>query len=211
MTRADKRKFHYVYRIDRDDGKFYIGMHSTDLMEDGYFGSGTYLSNSLRYHGKDKHTKTILAFFETRQEAKDHEKFLITDEMRSDRSCMNLAPGGGGGFATKQQQQNASISGNRSANRNHAAATAKAIQTKRERGTMFIPTGSSGMLGKTHRTETKRLQSQSHTGEKNSQYGTCWVTDGTKPVKIKKELLDEYLARGFVQGRKLHHPSSLAN
>lgn len=56
--RADKRKFHFVYQIDRFDGKFYIGMHSTDLMEDGYFGSGTHLSNSLRYHGKDKHTKT---------------------------------------------------------------------------------------------------------------------------------------------------------
>ncbi|WP_407304101.1 hypothetical protein [Acinetobacter sp.] len=53
------------------------------------------------------------------------------------------------------------------------------------------------MLGKTHRAETKLLQSQSHTGEKNSQYGTCWVTDGVKPIKIKKDSLDEYLAKGF--------------
>ncbi len=55
----------------------------------------------------------------------------------------------------------------------------------------------SPMLGKTHRAETKLLQSQSHTGEKNSQYGTCWVTDGVKPIKIKKDSLDEYLAKGF--------------
>jgi len=39
-------------------------------------------------------------------------------------------------------------------------------------------------------------------GEKNSQFGTCWVTDGVKPVKIKKEQLDEYLAKGFMRGRK---------
>ena len=38
--------------------------------------------------------------------------------------------------------------------------------------------------------------------EKNSQYGTCWVTNGLRPIKIKKELLDQYLKKGYWQGRK---------
>ena len=39
-------------------------------------------------------------------------------------------------------------------------------------------------------------------GEKNSQFGTCWVTNGVKPAKIKKEKLNEYLANGYRKGRK---------
>jgi hypothetical protein len=27
MIRADQRKFHYIYKITREDGKFYVGMH----------------------------------------------------------------------------------------------------------------------------------------------------------------------------------------
>lgn len=41
MKRAIFRKYHYIYKITRNqDGKFYVGMHSTDDLDDGYFGSG---------------------------------------------------------------------------------------------------------------------------------------------------------------------------
>ncbi len=38
MKQAERRKFHYIYKITRIDGsgKYYIGMHSTDDLEDGY-------------------------------------------------------------------------------------------------------------------------------------------------------------------------------
>jgi hypothetical protein len=41
-----------------------------------------------------------------------------------------------------------------------------------------------------------------HEGEKNSQFGTCWVNDGSRPIKIRKDELQEYLDRGFIRGRK---------
>lgn len=60
--------------------------------------------------------------------------------------------------------------------------------------------------GRRHREETKLKIAKSmvgvQVGEKNSQFGTCWVTDGVKPIKIKKEQLDEYLADGYSRGRK---------
>ena len=203
--RADQRKFHYVYRIDRDDGKYYIGLHSTDLLEDGYFGSGTYLSNSLRYHGREKHKKTILEHFPTRQLAKDREKELITDEMRfSDPLCMNLAPGGGGGFKDAAHKKKATTSGNQSPNRDHKAANAKRQATFENRGTR--KGGGPNFTGLSHTLKTKvhlsLVMSEKQTGEKNSQFGTCWVTNGVKPVKIKKEQLDEYLMKGYSRGRK---------
>lgn len=38
-------------------------------------------------------------------------------------------------------------------------------------------------------------------GNKNSQYGTCWINDGKTNHKIKKEELDEYLLNGWNKGR----------
>ena len=37
---------------------------------------------------------------------------------------------------------------------------------------------------------------------RDHQVGTCWVTDGVKPIKIKKEDLGAYLGNGYAQGRK---------
>jgi len=39
-------------------------------------------------------------------------------------------------------------------------------------------------------------------GSKNSQFGTCWINNGQRILKIKKEQLDYYLALGYNKGRK---------
>jgi hypothetical protein len=202
MQRANKRKFHYVYRIDRDDGKYYIGLHSTDLLEDGYFGSGTYLANSLRYHGRDKHSKTILQFFDTRDEAKAHEKFLITEEMRCDKLCMNIAA-----HRLKAQSKGGIAGGRASFEKGKGffskESKAKSVATKKAKYETGELVGT--FTGRKHLDETKALiglKAKTKVGELNSQYGTCWITDGVKPVKISKEKLDEYLAKGFIRGRK---------
>ncbi len=99
MNRPEQRKFHYIYRITRLDesGRYYIGMHSTDDLEDGYLGSGQILWRSIKKHGKEKHIKEILEFLPTRDLLKLREKELITKELVDDKLCMNLVPGGGGG------------------------------------------------------------------------------------------------------------------
>jgi hypothetical protein len=43
---------------------------------------------------------------------------------------------------------------------------------------------------------------QHQQGEKNSQYGTCWVSNSVHTIKIKIELLDEYVSNGYIRGRK---------
>lgn len=68
-------------------------------------------------------------------------------------------------------------------------------------------------VGKKHKKETiekvkqtfKNIKHQQ--GEKNSQYGTCWIykyDENNKPIniKIKKEKLNEYLNDGWIKGRK---------
>lgn len=204
MQRADKRKYHYIYKITRDDGRYYIGMHSSDNLDDGYFGSGKKITRSIKKHGKEKHAKEILEFLPSRKELKAREEEMITEEIRSDPFCMNLAPGGGGGFINEDHLKKATLAGLKSPKRDHKSACKKAYQTKLLRGSSLG--GSDGFRGKIHTAETREhlsaVMKEKQTGEKNSQFGTCWVTNG-KPVKIKKEQLDEYLANGYSRGRKM--------
>lgn len=74
----------------------------------------------------------------------------------------------------------------------------------------LIPIG----VGYKHTKET--LQKQKNTfkkihhqeGEKNSQYGTCWVYNENGNIKIKKEELEDYLKQGYIRGRRNVHSNS---
>lgn len=94
--RADQRKFHYIYKITRTDGsgKYYIGMHSTDDLDDGYFGSGERLWHSIKRHGKEKHSKEILEFLPSRKELSLRVAELVNRNTLNDVKCLNLALGG---------------------------------------------------------------------------------------------------------------------
>jgi hypothetical protein len=127
-NRADQRKFHYIYKITRTDGsgKFYIGMHSTDDLDDGYFGSGQLLWRSIAKHGKEKHSKEILEFLPTRAAVKLREREIVTPDLLEDVLCMNLCPGGEGGAIPQSTT---------------AAARRKAVQTAKDRGVKWTWAG----------------------------------------------------------------------
>lgn len=98
MRQASRRKHHYIYKITRFDGKYYIGLHSTDNLDDGYFGSGKYLWNSIRKYGKEAHTKEIIEFLPDRNSLKIREAEIVNEECVRDSLCMNLKLGGEGGW-----------------------------------------------------------------------------------------------------------------
>ena len=211
MTRADQRKFHYIYKITRQDGsgKYYIGMHSTDDLEDGYFGSGKLITRSINKHGKEKHSKEILEFLPNRKELKERERELVNEEIVNDPRCMNLQLGGGGGFSSPESKfKFHSCGGKISGKTNWKNVLVVFADSERKKHlfekmseTRQKTNSFATMLGKTHSAETKQQMSNSGSGSKNSQFGTCWVTNGI-PIKIKKEELDAYLANGYRRGRK---------
>ena len=54
MARKEK-KYHFIYKTTNLlTGRYYIGMHSTDNLEDGYLGSGKRLRHSVNKYGKDR-------------------------------------------------------------------------------------------------------------------------------------------------------------
>jgi hypothetical protein len=91
------RKYHLIYKTTcLVTGKWYVGMHSTDSLDDGYLGSGQQLRRSIMKHGLEEHICEVLELLPTREALILREEELITDEMRKDPYCMNLRNGGTG-------------------------------------------------------------------------------------------------------------------
>ena len=66
MARKEKT-YHFIYKTTNLlNGKYYIGMHSTFNLEDGYMGSGKRLKRSLNKYGKENHKVEILEFVDNR-------------------------------------------------------------------------------------------------------------------------------------------------
>lgn len=77
---------HYIYKVKSKSGKYYIGRHSTENLEDNYLGSGTWVRGI-----KDKSIldKEILEFCNTFEDLLIAEKNYIQEHI-NDVNCMNF-------------------------------------------------------------------------------------------------------------------------
>lgn len=90
---GDDGKYHLLYRTERiDDGKIYIGKHSTLNLDDGYQGSG-YAIQDGKASGL-KFRTTPLAFFRNYKDAYDAEKFIVNQAFIRDAGVLNTIEGG---------------------------------------------------------------------------------------------------------------------
>ena len=88
---------HYTYRIDNlINGKYYIGKHSSDSLDDDYMGSGPLIKAAIAKYGIENFKKTILKTFPTSEEAFEHEAQIVTMAEVNDPMCYNIQPGGKG-------------------------------------------------------------------------------------------------------------------
>ena len=97
-----RKKYHFIYKTTNLlSGRYYIGMHSTDDLNDGYLGSGTLLRRSINKHGKENHSIEILEFLNSREELAAREKEIVSLQEIAKKECMNLKVGGSGGNVGK--------------------------------------------------------------------------------------------------------------
>jgi len=81
----NKSMKHFIYKTTHNNGKYYIGRHSTDNLDDGYIGSGKW---PLSIKDKSTLTREILEYAESVEELKDLEgKYLA--EHYGKPQCMN--------------------------------------------------------------------------------------------------------------------------
>ena len=99
MTKTKNKKYYYFYKITNNiNGKYYYGVHSTDNLDDGYMGSGTYLHRAYNKYGESNFTKTILKYFDNKDEMYTYERQVVNEELVNDPNCYNIKFGGEIGF-----------------------------------------------------------------------------------------------------------------
>jgi hypothetical protein len=199
MARKEKI-FHYIYKTTNIlNGKYYYGMHSTDNLEDGYLGSGKRLRRSINKHGAENHKTEILEFFSNRKALSEREKEIITLNEVAKEDCMNIAFGGEGGYLSLEGCKRGGINSIKihqlryntdEEYRNYVTEKRKEEIEKRKSAGTFKTWGDYyDWTGKHHSDETKKIMSlkaNERTGNKNSQFGSCWITNGIENKKMKK-------------------------
>jgi hypothetical protein len=205
------KKYHFIYKTTNlTNDTFYIGMHSTNNLNDGYLGSGTRVRRSIRKYGKENFKIEYLEFFDSRELLVEREKQLVNEDLLKEPNCLNIAKGGLGGNTGNAFNTETSLIANRiqwtlqKRKLRSIEARQQSIEKvkngthswlgKRDDGGMF--------KGKSHTEETKKkigeANSKKQKGSKNSQFGTRWITNGTENKKIKKE---EWIPTGWKAGR----------
>ena len=211
--------YYTIYKITNlIDDKIYIGKHQTKDLNDGYFGSGKRLKYAIRKYGQENFSKEILFIFDNEEEMNLKEAELVTEEFCFRENTYNICVGGKGGWSYVNQS-----CGNQGERLNRALTyekrslggksaikkTLNIVKQKRledpEYDRKFRENCSKNFKGKKHSQTAKDIIGKKNSihqqGSKNSQYGTCWITNGTENKKIKKENLEEWISLGFYRGR----------
>jgi len=206
-----KQRYHYIYKTTNLlSGKYYIGMHSTNNLDDGYMGSGKRLRYSINKYGKDNHKVEILEFLTSREELKSREAELVNLNEIAKEECMNLKVGGDGGF-TKETQRLGGM------------ATAKILKERfdtdeefrekctKARSNNIAKLRDKGLVqhdnfkDKSHSEETKGKMSEAmkgrYDGKNNPSYGSRWVTKNGDNKKVKGGEVDDFINQGWMLGR----------
>jgi len=213
--------YYTIYKItNKINGKFYIGSHKTNDLNDSYMGSGKYLKHAIEKHGIDNFTKEILFIFDNPEEMYAKEAEIVNEDFLAEENTYNLKVGGFGGWDYNNTTEGQILRAHsykkwltagtagflkkyfsdyefRSINNEQLMANSIAgkitIKTKYPNGTFY---------GKTHSDDTKKKISLSvkekSKGESNSQFGTMWITNGDINKKIKNS---DPIPDGWRKGR----------
>ena len=111
------------------NGKFYIGMHSTDNLNDNYLGSGWVLKEAIKKYGKQNFIREILFIYDSRQQAMRKEAEIVNKVFIKDNNNYNLTVGGNGVIDQ---------SGNKNPMWGKTAPNAKRVKATHKDGTTIV-------------------------------------------------------------------------
>lgn len=217
-------KKYYTYELidPRNNKVFYVGKgcykrmyyHYDTIKNDKKLNNsklGNKLKKLIRENLKPIYKKVLET--EIEQEAFDKEIELI--KFYGLENLCNLKPGGEGGW-TKEAHRKGGIAANK-------IRTQKLIEKFKDvnfrnnfinvhklflkNNPNFRKKENNGFYGKYHTIETiekiKKSNKGKQIGKLNSQFGTCWITNGKENKKIRRCEIDNWLNNNWLLGRKI--------
>ena len=215
----ENKRFHFTYKTTNlINNRYYLGMHSTNRIDDGYLGSGKRLYYELNKYGRNNFKFEILEQFDSREELVQAEITLITEQDVKNPNCLNLKSGGSGGWS-EEVREKAKIAAKSYMEDKWAIPEYRekmlkirydpAISKSRNERTsetlkQHFENTPGTFKGRKHKLETiqkmKESQKNKGKGSNNSQYGTCWITNEIQNIKIHK---GDSIPEGWKLGRKI--------
>lgn len=209
------------------NGKIYIGCHKTNDLNDGYLGSGKLFKKALSKYGVDNFIKEYIHICDTSEAMFSKEREIVNSDFIANAANYNLKIGGSGGFdfinenrlntfsrdidCAKKGRSKCDIILEERYGRDWkrelatlANIAAQSPQAKEKRKSTRLARGihsDNSMLISPLAMERKAatfVAIEHQKGDKNSQYGIIWITNGTENKKIKKE---DQLPVGWRTGR----------
>jgi len=222
--------YYTIYKITNQiDGKIYIGSHKTKDLNDSYMGSGKYLKHAIEKHGIENFTKDILFVFDTPEEMYAKEADIVKDDFLALENTYNLKTGGFGGFDYINEQglqgftdiETAKLGRSRTnqilenkygpnwrslylSPERRVAASKKGAETRKRRG-YKSNTNQMNTPAAVERKKQKLKEIKHQQGDRNSQFGKIWITDGVSSKSIFK---DDSMPDGWYRGRVITSKNS---
>lgn len=184
------------------NGKFYIGAHKTEDLNDDYLGSGDMINEAIGKYSQENFKKEILSFHGNEDLMYLEEARIVTSEFIKRRDNYNLTPGGkkppnrNGKKANKNQRNSARIVGLKNKDRKRTDEFKQNLRNKYKGKTRSKDIGlkiSLKLKGHAVSEESKRKNREEN--KKNT-----WITNGIITKSIKNY---EIIPAGFYPGRTM--------
>ena len=191
----------YIYCITNLlNGKNYFGQHKLQegrtLQSDLYYGSGILIKEAQKKYGLENFKKEILISGEfSKEEINRFERCIIACQRICGKAEYNIADGGEGGqvfWGTgRDSLEDRKLQGERNkkqrilyeeAYKKAAKKTSETLKEKYKNGEL----SQKGKNNHNYGHKGYKLPKNCHKGEKNSQFGTHWYTNGKINIKAKE-------------------------
>jgi hypothetical protein len=198
-----EKKYHFIYKtICIKTNKYYLGMHSTDNLNDNYIGSGRNIRYSINTYGKENHITGIIEFCKTRKELIKREEEIVNLNEISNPNCINISIDGGSWktLGASLSVEHKKKIGDANRGKTHTTKFKEDIR-KRQLGTTASEE-TRRKMSESHRgyqsEESKQKISKANSGKNNGMFGTT-ASEETRRKMSEAQLNSKHI-RGFTKG-----------
>lgn len=190
--------FYYLYKITNlINNKIYVGVHRTNNLNDGYFGSGLNLHRAIKKYGKENFLKEILEYFSNESLMFEREKQLVNTAFVKSANTYNIVEGGNGSFSYINSLPN---QGHKLGQQKAAAQNAGIKHKDRMLNDPEYRKNHNKKNSESNRTRWATNRN------KNTKGNTMWISnlEISKSFCIQSYLYSHYYDQGWIRGRKFN-------